>query len=42
MGNKVQAKKAMKKIGIPVIFGSDDLITNVSEQNNRQKKQVFL
>ena len=40
MGNKVQAKESMKGIGIPVIYGSDDIINNIylSSSKSRRKK----
>ena len=31
MGDKVNAKDSMRKIGVPVIYGSDGIINNVSE-----------
>ncbi len=41
MGNKSEAKKNMKKIGIPVIYGSDGLISNVNEAYNEAEKAGY-
>ena len=41
MGNKAQAKKTMKKIGIPVIYGSDGLINNVNEAKKEAEKAGY-
>ena len=38
MGNKVKAKTSMKKIGVPVIYGSDGIINNVSEAEKEAEK----
>ena len=41
MGDKAQAKKTMKKIGIPVIYGSDGLVQSVQHAKEEAEKAGY-